>query len=195
MSSGLLANPPAVGKHPEWITEHHGEVPAGRDKHVCCLWKRGQRVPFSAKPKREARGEKPPPPCALAPTGARPQHDQAAGPSRAPRARLPLSRVPRTLHASCGARKHAKCCRVSDVQRPRRTDAPGNLRRFAASLQSPRQRGRQSRPSIPPPTCPVCSRLRRSPRGVIPLPPHLITERAAFLPTVGHVPRQVLRGR
>lgn len=47
-------------------------------------------------------------------------------PSRATPARE-LSRVHRTLHASCGARKHAKCCRVGDVKRPRRTDAPGNL--------------------------------------------------------------------
>jgi len=43
--------------------------------------------------------------------------------SSRPSAARGVLRVRRTLHASCGARKHAKCSRVGDVQRPRCSDA------------------------------------------------------------------------
>jgi len=103
----------------------------------CCLWK-GSKGPLCCLQDREVLGEtlyiqqyctlsfdrmnrqarrSRPTPAATAAWSA---YDHRA----LPRARE-RSRVHRTLHASCGARKHAKCYRVGDVKRPRRTDVPG----------------------------------------------------------------------
>ena len=77
----------------------------------------------------------------------------------------------------------ARRYRVGDVQRHRGTDAPGNLRRFAASLRSPRPTrqvlsARQSRPHVPGLLAPTAlaagalSRCHRTLHGTCCIPPY-----------------------